>query len=69
MPLSFIIPATAPFRLDLTVWTLRRRIDNLVDRWDGETYRRVLPWRNEAVEIAVRQLRGHDGLAEKDLLH
>ena len=59
MPASFIIPAIAPFRLDLTVWTLRRRADNLVDGWDGETYCRVLPWRHEAVEIAVRQLRGH----------
>lgn len=24
-----------PFRLDLTVWALRRRPDNLFDRWDG----------------------------------
>ncbi len=24
-----------PFRLDLTVWVLRRRPHNLMDRWDG----------------------------------
>ena len=28
-----------PFRLDLTVWALRRRAHNAIDRWDGSTYR------------------------------
>lgn len=46
----------APFRLDLTVWALRRRPDNIVDRWDGKTYRRVLiSESNEPFEIAVTQ--------------
>lgn len=31
-----------PFRLDLTVWALRRRARNRVDDWDGRSYRRVL---------------------------
>ncbi len=45
-----------PFRLDLTVWALRRRPDNIVDRWDGETYRRVLVSdRDKPFEIAVTQ--------------
>jgi len=44
-----------PFRLDLTVWTLRRRPDNLFDRWDGETYRRVLIVDDKPFEIAVTQ--------------
>ena len=44
-----------PFRLDLTVWALRRRPTNAVDRWDGETYRRVTRLGGEAVEIAVIQ--------------
>ncbi len=39
---SFDLQPIAPFRLDLTVWTLRRRAANLIDRWDGSTYRRVL---------------------------
>jgi len=52
---SFELPAAAPFRLDLTVWALRRRAHNLVDRWDGETYRRVLVLRGEPVAVAVRQ--------------
>lgn len=44
-----------PFRLDLTVWALRRRPDNLIDRWDGKTYRRVLFLHNAPVEITVVQ--------------
>ena len=31
-----------PFRLNLTVWALRRRPDNAIDRWDGQTYRHIL---------------------------
>ncbi|HEX7448670.1 MAG TPA: hypothetical protein VF306_14055 [Pirellulales bacterium] len=53
----FTLTAKPPFRLDLTVWTLRRRVDNLVDRWDGETYRRVLPIDDVPIELAVSQLR------------
>jgi len=45
-----------PFRLDLTAWALRRRPDNLVDRWDGATYRRVLVTADgEPFEVAVSQ--------------
>ena len=39
----FVLKPRPPFRLDLTVWTLRRRFENQVDRWDGRVYRRVLP--------------------------
>ncbi|MDB6058404.1 MAG: HhH-GPD family protein, partial [Verrucomicrobiales bacterium] len=53
--LTFSIKPVPPFRLDLTVWTLRRRASNLVDRWDGKTYRRVLMLENYPVEVAVRQ--------------
>jgi len=45
----------APFRLDLTVWALRRRANNIVDRWDGKTYRRVLLLDDRIVDIAVTQ--------------
>lgn len=31
----FQIKPVPPLRLDLTVWALRRRPHNLVDRWDG----------------------------------
>ena len=53
---TILIEPMAPFRLDLTVWTLRRRPDNTVDRWDGQTYRRVLPLPAGPVEVAVTQV-------------
>src|SRR6185312_5903746 len=53
--LTFSIVPIAPFRLDLTAWALRRRSQNLVDRWDGTTYRRVLPFDDVPVEVAVHQ--------------
>jgi DNA-3-methyladenine glycosylase II len=45
----------APFRLDLTAWALRRRAGNAIDRWDGETYRRVIVIGRRPTELAVRQ--------------
>ena len=51
----FSLAPAPPFRLDLTVWALRRRPENAIDRWDGETYRRVLPLASGAVELAARQ--------------
>ncbi len=50
-----IVRPTPPFRLDLTVWALRRRPRNQIDRWDGVTYRRVLVVKGRPTEIAVRQ--------------
>jgi DNA-3-methyladenine glycosylase II len=49
------MPALAPFRLDLTVWALRRRPDNAVDTWDGRTYRRALEVESGTVELAAVQ--------------
>lgn len=53
---SFLLEPLPPFRLDLAAWTLRRRPDNAVDRWDGQTYRRVLPLPAGPAEIAVTQV-------------
>jgi DNA-3-methyladenine glycosylase II len=53
--ISLRLKPVAPFRLDLTVWALRRRANNIVDRWDGKTYRRMLPLDGQAVDIAVTQ--------------
>jgi DNA-3-methyladenine glycosylase II len=53
--LTFIVRPIPPFRLDLTVWALRRRERNAVDRWDGVTYRRVVTAGGRATEMAVRQ--------------
>jgi DNA-3-methyladenine glycosylase II len=56
MPLStFEIKPASPFRLDLTVWALRRRPQNEIDRWDGETYRRAFIIGDAAVDVAVTQ--------------
>lgn len=53
---SFQLEPLAPFRLDLTVWVLRRRPENIIDRWDGRTYRRVLVLDNhQPLEVAVTQ--------------
>jgi len=59
------VRARAPFRLDLTVWALRRRALNEVDAWDGSTYRRVLVLDGEPVEIGVTQ----EGGMEAPVLH
>jgi len=53
---TFFLVPLPPFRLDLTVWTLRRRPDNMVDRWDGQTYRRLLPLSAGSVDVAVTQV-------------
>jgi DNA-3-methyladenine glycosylase II len=37
----FIIRVEPPFRFDMTARVLKRRPENLVDGWDGTTYRRV----------------------------
>ena len=55
MTRRFSFDPVPPFRLDLTVWTLRRRPVNAVDRWDGKTYRRGLVFDNQPVEMAVTQ--------------
>lgn len=52
---SFVLEPIPPFRLDLTAWTLRRRPDNIIDRWDGQTYRRVLVEDDNPFEVAVTQ--------------
>lgn len=52
---SFAIEPLAPFRLDLTVWLLRRRPNYVVDQWDGRVYRRILVLDGQPVEVAVTE--------------
>lgn len=52
---TFSVTAEPPFRLDFTAWALRRRPVNIVDRFDGRTYRRVLASHDRPFEIAVSQ--------------
>ena len=55
MPTCFSLEPRPPFRLDLTAWVLRRRPGNLVDRWDGSTYRRAMRIGGVVAEVEVRQ--------------
>ncbi len=50
------IEPVPPFRLDLTVWILKRRPEYVIDDWDGETYRRLLRIGNRLTGIEVRQV-------------
>jgi len=61
---SFVLVPVPPFRLDLTVWALRRRLTNQIDCWDGVTFRRVLEIDHEPAEVSVQQ----DGAADKPSL-
>ena len=54
-PPAVIIRPIPPFRLDFTVWVLRRRSRNEIDRWDGTTYRRIVVIGGRVTELAVRQ--------------
>jgi len=53
---SFTIDVRPPFRLDLTVWALRRRSVNETDQWDGNAYRRTIHVGETPVGLAVTQV-------------
>lgn len=55
---AFSLEPVPPFRLDLTAWAIRRRPENLVDRWDGESYRRILAIGRDVVQVTVTQSGG-----------
>lgn len=57
---QFEITALGPFRLDLSVWALRRRPGNAVDRWDGSIYRRAIRVASAPADIAVMQVGAPD---------
>jgi DNA-3-methyladenine glycosylase II len=67
--MNFTLRPLAPFRLDLTAWTLRRRDRNIVDSWDGRTYSRMIsipgPGARGRILIHVRQ----SGTIDAPLLH
>jgi DNA-3-methyladenine glycosylase II len=54
--ISFELRPAAPFRLDLTVWTLRRRRENEIDTWDGRFYRRIFFVGRTPILTSVRQI-------------
>ncbi len=52
---DFKIQPMAPYRLDLTVWAIRRRPINIMDRWKEKTYFRTIEVDDRVLEIAVSQ--------------
>jgi DNA-3-methyladenine glycosylase II len=49
------IEPRAPFRLDLTAWSLRRRPHNAIDRWRASSYGRVVCVEGGPVALSVTQ--------------
>lgn len=60
---TITVSPVLPFRLDLTVWALRRRQKNAIDSWDGATYSRVFVVNNVASQSQVTQI--NDALTVK----
>jgi DNA-3-methyladenine glycosylase II len=56
MATKLLLQPVHPFRLDLTAWALQRRPGNLIDRWDGAAYRRVLTVEGSIFEVEVSQV-------------
>jgi DNA-3-methyladenine glycosylase II len=52
---AFELRPRPPFRLDLTVWALRRGEHNAIDGWDGSHYRRLLVASDASFEMSVTQ--------------
>ncbi len=53
--ISFRLNPVPPFDLRFTAWALRRRPDNMIDRWGGETYRRAMVYDGIPAEVEVTQ--------------
>ena len=64
MRISLHILPRPPFRLDYTVWALRRQPHNRIDQWDGKTYQRVFVLEDKPLLVKVTE----DGSAEKPRL-
>jgi len=63
--ISFILRPLPPFSLELTVWSLRRRPSNEIDRWDGKNYTRIFVFEDNAIKVTVSQ----EGDINKPKLH
>ncbi len=53
---TLVLKPAPPFRLDLTVWVLRRLPVNAMDRWDGRRYRRLFAIRGAPLDVTVEQI-------------
>lgn len=50
---STVLHPVAPFSLNFSAWAIQRRPNNLVDRWDGVTYGRVIMVADRPVRVDV----------------
>lgn len=55
MHTSFLLYPVLPFRLDYTVWALRRRSKNIIDLWDDKRYTRLFYIENQLIKVSVEQ--------------
>ena len=53
---NFNLYLLLPFKLDLTVWVLRRRQKNQIDKWDGKIYSRVFVVNDKAIKTQITQV-------------
>lgn len=51
----FAIPVTPPFRLDFSVWALKRRPNNYIDLWDENKYSRVFVIKDIVFKVEIIQ--------------
>jgi len=54
-----VLVLTLPYRLDLTVWALRRHHNNQVDHWDGRYFHRLIFVDNICSSVRVYQTDPH----------
>lgn len=52
---AFIIYPIPPFSLEYTVWALRRRNKNLIDRWGDKRYTRLFVIDNKPIKVLLEQ--------------
>lgn len=52
---SFKLFPYPPFRLDYTVWALRRREHNIIDQWNGHYYTRVFLIHKRPILVTIEQ--------------
>lgn len=55
MHTSFLLQPVQPFRLDYTVWALRRRSKNIVDLWNEKRYVRLFFIENQLIKVSIEQ--------------
>lgn len=56
MRTSFLLHPICPFRLDYTVWALRRRSKNIIDQWNDNRYTRLFFIENQLIKVSLEQI-------------